>query len=164
MGQYFKQVSNWHTQEKGKDKRWTCASIKHHAIEVYWGMEVQLHTFVDLGTRWRWVVSFTPGRFTTRERTPGTHWTGGWVGPRIVLDAVVKRKIPSPCRESNPRTPIVQPVAVFGLSNTGIVGSDPNRGMDVSVFFCVVWSCVGAGFASGRSPAQGVLPTVQIHS
>jgi hypothetical protein len=33
------------------------------------------------------------------------------VGPRTVLDAVVKRKIPSPRRESNPRTPIIQPVA-----------------------------------------------------
>jgi lipopolysaccharide/colanic/teichoic acid biosynthesis glycosyltransferase len=33
------------------------------------------------------------------------------VGPRAVLDAMVKRKIPSPRRESNPRTPIVQPVA-----------------------------------------------------
>jgi hypothetical protein len=32
------------------------------------------------------------------------------VGPRAVLDAVVKRKIPSPLRESNPRTPIVQPI------------------------------------------------------
>jgi hypothetical protein len=32
-------------------------------------------------------------------------------GPRVVLDAVVKRKIPSPHRESNPRAPIVQPVA-----------------------------------------------------
>jgi hypothetical protein len=52
-----------------------------------------------------------PGRFTPRERTPGTHWIGGWVGPRSVLDAVKKRKIPSPRRESNPRTPIVQPVA-----------------------------------------------------
>jgi hypothetical protein len=29
----------------------------------------------------------------------------------FVLEAMVKRKIPSPCRESNPRTPIVQPVA-----------------------------------------------------
>jgi hypothetical protein len=28
---------------------------------------------------------------------------GGWVGPRVVLDAVVKRKIPSPRRESKPR-------------------------------------------------------------
>jgi hypothetical protein len=33
------------------------------------------------------------------------------VGPRAVLDAVVVRKIPSPLRESNPRTPIVQSVA-----------------------------------------------------
>jgi hypothetical protein len=33
------------------------------------------------------------------------------MGPRAVLDAVVKRKIPSPRWESNPRTPIVQPVA-----------------------------------------------------
>jgi hypothetical protein len=32
------------------------------------------------------------------------------VGPRAVLDVVVRRKIPSPRRESNPRTPIVQPV------------------------------------------------------
>jgi hypothetical protein len=52
-----------------------------------------------------------PGRFTPRKRAIGTHWIGGWVGPRAVLDAVVKRKIPSPPpRESKPRTPIVQPV------------------------------------------------------
>jgi hypothetical protein len=52
-----------------------------------------------------------PGRFTHRERAPGVHWTGGWVGPRAVLDAVVKREIPSPRWESNPRTPTVKPVA-----------------------------------------------------
>jgi hypothetical protein len=33
------------------------------------------------------------------------------VGLRAVLDAVVKRKIASPSRESNPRTPIVKAVA-----------------------------------------------------
>jgi hypothetical protein len=32
-----------------------------------------------------------------------------WVSPRAGLDAVVKRKIPSPCRDSNP--PIIQPLA-----------------------------------------------------
>jgi hypothetical protein len=36
---------------------------------------------------------------------------GGWVDPRAILDAVVKRKIPGSRRESNPRTPIVQSVA-----------------------------------------------------
>jgi hypothetical protein len=52
-----------------------------------------------------------PVALPPRERDPATHQIGGWVGPRAVLDAVVKRKIRSPCRESNPRTPIVQPVA-----------------------------------------------------
>jgi hypothetical protein len=51
-----------------------------------------------------------PGRFTHRERAPGTHWIGGWMGPRADLDPVVKKKILSPRRKSNPRTPIVQPV------------------------------------------------------
>jgi hypothetical protein len=49
--------------------------------------------------------------FTPRERSPATHWIGGWVGSRTVLNAVVKREIPSLRRESNLRTPIVQPVA-----------------------------------------------------
>jgi hypothetical protein len=31
------------------------------------------------------------GRFTPRKIAPGTRWIGGWVGPRAVLDAVVKR-------------------------------------------------------------------------
>jgi hypothetical protein len=40
----------------------------------------------------------------------GTHWIEGWLGPRADLEAA-KRKIPSPRRESNPRTTIVQPAA-----------------------------------------------------
>jgi hypothetical protein len=51
-----------------------------------------------------------PGRFTSKERDPGTHWIGGWVGTGDVLEPMMKRKIPSPRRESNPRTPIVQPI------------------------------------------------------
>jgi hypothetical protein len=38
-----------------------------------------------------WPVS-RPGRFTPEERAPGTHWIGGWVGPRAGLDEVEKRK------------------------------------------------------------------------
>jgi hypothetical protein len=54
-----------------------------------------------------------PGRFTLEERAPDIHWIGGWVGPRAVLDLVMKGKIPCPRPESNPRTPIVQPVAQY---------------------------------------------------
>jgi hypothetical protein len=39
------------------------------------------------------------------ERTPGTHWTGGWVGPRAGLDTGARRKILCACRN---RTPVVQ--------------------------------------------------------
>jgi hypothetical protein len=28
-----------------------------------------------------------------RERAPGAHWIGGWVGPRFGLDIEEKRKI-----------------------------------------------------------------------
>jgi hypothetical protein len=48
------------------------------------------------------------------ERAPGTLWIGGWVGFRIGVDAVVKTKILNPCRESNPRTPIIK-VVIGGL-------------------------------------------------
>jgi hypothetical protein len=45
------------------------------------------------------------------------------VGPRAVLDEVVKRKIPSPRRESNPGTPIVQPVELSRLLDRTIDGT-----------------------------------------
>jgi hypothetical protein len=64
---------------------------------------------LDLGTRLRWVVSFTSRPLYPWDRAPGTHWIGGWVVTRAGLDAVVKRKIPSLCRDKNP--PIIQPVA-----------------------------------------------------
>jgi len=55
-----------------------------------------------------WSVS-CPGHFTLRERVPGTYWIGGRVGPRAILDAVMKRKIltaliPPPSQGLNPRT------------------------------------------------------------
>jgi hypothetical protein len=104
----------------------------HTATHCSWGKKVKLSLCLNWAPRYggvlgEWTYSSThsltsaldggewsasrSGRFTLRERAPGTHWIGGWVGPRAVLDAVVKRKIPSPRRESNPRTPIVQPVA-----------------------------------------------------
>jgi hypothetical protein len=81
-------------------------------MKTYWGSGGIIPRIFDLSTLdgGEWSAS-RPGRFNPRERARGTHWIGGWVGPRAVLDAVVKRKITSPRRESNPRTPIVQPIA-----------------------------------------------------
>jgi hypothetical protein len=82
-------------------------------MEAYWGSggiapRILLTSALDRG---EWSAS-RPDRFIPRERVAGTHWIGGWVGPRAIMDAVVKRKIPSPRRESNPRTPIVQSVLI----------------------------------------------------
>jgi hypothetical protein len=82
----------------------------HHAFKTYSGVEVQLHAFLTSeldGGEW---LPSRPGRFTPREWAPGTHWIGGWVGSRVFLEAMVKRRIPSRRRESNPRIPIVQPI------------------------------------------------------
>jgi hypothetical protein len=58
------------------------------------------------------MVSVTPrSRFRPRERTPGTHCTGGWVDPRTCLDTEARRKILCLCRGLNLDRPVVQPVA-----------------------------------------------------
>jgi hypothetical protein len=53
------------------------------------GGEIQLHTSLTSaldGGEWS---ASGPGHFISREGAPGTHWIGGWVGPRAVLDAVL---------------------------------------------------------------------------
>jgi hypothetical protein len=45
-------------------------------------------TILDLGTRWRRVISFTPLPLYLAERVLGTHSIGSWVVPRAGLDAV----------------------------------------------------------------------------
>jgi len=61
--------------------------------------------FHDHGIRRGWGVSVTPrSLFTPRER-PGTHFIGGWVGPRAGLDRRGKFRLPP---GFDPRT--VQPV------------------------------------------------------
>jgi hypothetical protein len=80
-------------------------------MEGYWGSGAIASRILNLGARWGELSASRPGRFAHGEIAPGTHWIGGSVGPRAVLDAVVKRKIPNPRRESKPRTPIVQPLA-----------------------------------------------------
>jgi hypothetical protein len=39
-------------------------------MKAYWGVAVQLHSFFDLGTRWRWVVSFMPRPLYPQGKSP----------------------------------------------------------------------------------------------
>jgi hypothetical protein len=46
-----------------------------------------------------------PAALYPRERTPDTHCTGGWVGPRRGLDTEARGEILSPLPEIEPRSP-----------------------------------------------------------
>jgi hypothetical protein len=66
------------------------------------------------------------------------------VGPRAVLDTVVKRKIPSPRRESNPRTSLIQPIAQRYTDSAIngyliIVNSNKNSHTDIYCSFKNFW-------------------------
>jgi hypothetical protein len=76
-----------------------------------------MHSVISALDGGEWSAS-RPGRFTPREVAPGTHWIGGWVGPRALLDEVVKRKIPISLRESNPDRP-ARSLALYRLSYHG---------------------------------------------
>jgi hypothetical protein len=77
-------------------------------MKAYWGVEVQLHAFLTSALDGGELLASRPGRFTPRERTPLTHFIGGWVDPRAGLNVVVIRKFPAPTWT---RTQIIQAVA-----------------------------------------------------
>jgi hypothetical protein len=52
-----------------------------------------MKAYGGVGSEWS---ASSPGRFTPRERAPGTHWIRGWVGPRTGLDDGEKRKFLTP--------------------------------------------------------------------
>jgi hypothetical protein len=77
-------------------------------MKTYGGVKTapQLLTSAMDGSEWS---ASCPGRFTSRERAYGTDWAGDWVGLRVGLDAVEKRKNCCPCRKSNPDRPSRSP-------------------------------------------------------
>jgi hypothetical protein len=76
---------------------WKCIGEQRH---------ISTHSLTSVLDRGEWSPSLS-----CPYRPLYPHWITGWMGPRAVLDAVVKRKISIPSWEWNPRTPIVQPVA-----------------------------------------------------
>jgi hypothetical protein len=67
----------------------------------------------NFGTRWKWVISFTPLSLHPQDIEPsGTHWIGEWVGPKTGLNAMGRRTISCPCLESNRGHPARTLVAI----------------------------------------------------
>jgi hypothetical protein len=54
------------------------------AMKAQRGSKGGLFSFFNLGSRWGWVVNYTPIALPPEKR-PGTYFTGGWVGLRSGL-------------------------------------------------------------------------------
>jgi hypothetical protein len=64
----------------------------HYTIKAYGEVDVVINIFWNSAVAGGdWLASH-PGRFTLKERAPGTHWIRGWVDLRASLDDVEKRK------------------------------------------------------------------------
>jgi hypothetical protein len=86
-----------------------------------------------------WVVSVTPrSRFSPRERTPNTQFTGGWVGFRAVLDTEVTGKIVCLCRGSNLDRPFIESVVDTILTELLKLNTSVKTGMKLGPVKCAV--------------------------
>jgi hypothetical protein len=74
-----------------------------------WGDWKYSSTILDLGIRWRWVVSFTPRRLYSRGQSPWCVLDRRFGGSQSRFGRCGERKILYSCRESNPGLPACSP-------------------------------------------------------
>jgi hypothetical protein len=67
-------------------------------------VEVQIHTFFDLGTTWRWVVSFTPRSLYTQRKSPWYRLDRRLGGPQSRSERGVEEKNSQPLPVLEPRS------------------------------------------------------------
>jgi hypothetical protein len=108
----------WNLDIQGKQrkvKRWkvklSLCLTNHHVMKSYWGIGGVAPRILDLGTIWRWVVSFTPRLLYPQGKSPLSPLGRRLGGPQRQCRRGGEEKNLQPLRESNPRTPIVKPVA-----------------------------------------------------
>jgi hypothetical protein len=85
-------------------------------MKTYWRSDGTAPRIPDLGTRWRWAVSFTPLPLYPKEKAPRIHMRGGWVSPRAGLDTVVKRNFTAPVGYRTPNHP-ARSAAIYHWAN-----------------------------------------------
>jgi hypothetical protein len=89
-----------------------CIIVPLHAMNAYYGvLEVYCCSFLTWALdAVEWLASQTH-RFTPVERDLGFYQIEGCVGPRAGQDALEKKKICNPYRQSNQYSSVVHPVA-----------------------------------------------------
>jgi hypothetical protein len=111
-------------------------------MKIYGWVKVQIHALTSALDGGEWSAP-GPGRFTPGEWASSSHWIAGWVGPRAGLDAEARRKILTPCRESNPGGPARSLVTILTelrgslINLSGEFNSVPYRCSIISPFHAV---------------------------
>jgi hypothetical protein len=85
--------------------------IQQHTMKMYEEVEVQLHALTTSTLCGSERFALCSRRFTFVESFPSTHWTKGW---SVMLDpsgCCAEEKNICPCRQSNPVSRVVNPVA-----------------------------------------------------
>ena len=107
---------------------------------------------LNLGMRWRWMVSLTPQLPYLQRQNSSSYWTGGWMGPRGGLYILEQRKPLAPSRIPTSVHPtcrldtIILSWYVTGhwlFSNVTIshqLGLSPNNGWDVRQSLWQTWT------------------------
>jgi len=81
-----------------------------HAMKAYWRSGCVAPRILDLGTIWRWVVSFTPRQPYPQGKSPRYPLNRRLGGPQSrSVRGDEEKEFAALCRDSNP--PIIQPVA-----------------------------------------------------
>jgi hypothetical protein len=62
--------SSINTNTEGKGKVPVFSLTEHQAVKAYWGSGYIAPSILDLGTRWRWVDTFTPRPLYPQGRSP----------------------------------------------------------------------------------------------
>jgi len=108
-------------------------------MKMYWESGGIATRILYLGTRLRWVVSFTPRPFHSQGMRPGIHCIESCVGPKPVWTQWWRGKLPAPAGN---RIPVVQPVAQSHDSPVG--QTEVNSRTPFLCWRYVVSSCVCA--------------------
>jgi hypothetical protein len=121
-------------------------------MKAYGGVPVQIHIFLTsalVGGEWS---ASRHRHFDPRERAPGTHWIGGWVGPRASLDDMEKKKFLTVLGLKLQPLLLSKPIAIAILTTLSRLPSIQCKGVN----WCTISTHLIIHFRTSQSVAECV--------
>jgi hypothetical protein len=104
-----------------------------HAMKAYKGSTYIAPFILNLGMRWKWVISLMFWPLLSRARICRTSWIGGWVGPRTSQGILEKEEINCVYQDLNLRFSRVEPSyctdwTFLASCYISVIAYEPKRG------------------------------------